>query len=63
VKQTANTFDRRAFITARADARGNGHPALFHSRGERAGRRFIELFTANIRNRNTRLAYARAAKR
>ena len=27
--------------------------------GERAGRRFIEFFTAAIRNRNTRLAYAR----
>src|SRR5712692_9398835 len=30
---------------------------------ERAGRRFIEFFTATIRNRNTRLAYARAVKR
>jgi site-specific recombinase XerD len=28
--------------------------------GPRAGRRFIEFFTANIRNRNTREAYARA---
>ena len=28
--------------------------------GEDATRRFIEFFTANIRNRNTRLAYARA---
>jgi hypothetical protein len=27
--------------------------------GERASRRFIEFFTAAIRNRNTRLAYAR----
>jgi integrase/recombinase XerD len=26
----------------------------------RAGERFIEFFTANIRNKNTRLAYARA---
>jgi integrase/recombinase XerD len=32
------------------------------SRGERAGRRFIEFFTANIRNRNTRVAHARAVK-
>jgi hypothetical protein len=30
--------------------------------GERASRRFIEFFTAAIRNRNTRLAYARAVK-
>jgi integrase/recombinase XerD len=32
------------------------------AQGERAGRRFIEFFTANIRNRNTRMAYARAVK-
>jgi hypothetical protein len=37
-------------------------PLPILSRGERAGRRFIEFFTANIRNRNTRLAYARAVK-
>lgn len=36
-------------------------PALFLDAGEKAWRRFIEFFTANIRNRNTRAAYARAA--
>jgi len=35
-------------------------PAAIAAQGERAGRRFIEFFTANIRNRNTRMAYARA---
>ena len=30
---------------------------------ERAGRRFIEYFTANIRKKNTRLAYARVVAR
>ena len=35
-------------------------PPLIAATGERAGRRFIEFFTANIRNKNTRLAYARA---
>ena len=35
-------------------------PALFLDAGEQAWRRFIEFFTANIRNRNTREAYARA---
>ncbi len=35
-------------------------PSIVAQAGERAGRRFIEFFTANIRNRNTRLAYARA---
>jgi site-specific recombinase XerD len=29
--------------------------------GDRAQERFIEFFTANIRNRNTRRAYAQAA--
>jgi hypothetical protein len=37
-------------------------PAIIRARGERASRRFIEFFTANIRNRNTRAAYARAVK-
>ena len=36
-------------------------PATIRAQGERAGRRFIEFFTATIRNRNTRMAYARAA--
>src|SRR5271167_2263201 len=35
-------------------------PALF-APDEDAARRFIEFFTANIRNPNTRRAYARAA--
>lgn len=34
-------------------------PSSILSCGERAGRRFIEFFTANIRNRNTCMAYAR----
>ncbi len=35
-------------------------PALVAASGEKASRRFIEFFTANIRNANTRAAYARA---
>jgi site-specific recombinase XerD len=35
-------------------------PALIAARGHSAGRRFIEFFTANIRNPNTRRAYFRA---
>jgi hypothetical protein len=38
-------------------------PAAIAAQGERAGLRFIEFFTAAIRNRNTRMAYARAVKR
>lgn len=35
-------------------------PAIVVSEGTRASERFIEFFTANIRNHNTRLAYGRA---
>nr|WP_176704159.1 tyrosine-type recombinase/integrase [Pseudomonas sp.]QDK64832.1 phage integrase XerD [Pseudomonas sp.] len=35
-------------------------PTLISHAGERAGVRFLEFFTANIRNPNTRRAYARA---
>ena len=35
-------------------------PNIVRSEGRRASERFIEFFTANIRNPNTRLSYARA---
>ena len=35
-------------------------PALVADAGEKAGWRYVEFFTANIRNPNTRRAYARA---
>jgi integrase/recombinase XerD len=35
-------------------------PAMIAGAGEGASRRFIEFFTANIRNKNTRMAYMRA---
>ena len=35
-------------------------PAIIADAGDRAGKRFIEFFTATIRNANTRKAYARA---
>jgi hypothetical protein len=35
--------------------------ALIAGAGDRAALRFLEYFTVNIRNRNTRAAYARAA--
>ena len=37
-------------------------PAIIRAQGERAGRRFREFFTATIRNRNTRMAYAPRGK-
>src|ERR1051325_1183426 len=36
-------------------------PALISGAGERASWRFLEFFTVNIRNKNTRAAYAGAA--
>jgi integrase/recombinase XerD len=38
-------------------------PAIIIAAGEHASRRFIEFFTANIRNANTRAAYAHAVGR
>lgn len=35
-------------------------PAIIADEGHRASRRFLEFFTANIRNPNTRLSYMRA---
>ena len=35
-------------------------PVIIHNDGERTQKRFVEFFTANIRNANTREAYARA---
>lgn len=35
-------------------------PLVITSAGESASRRFVEFFTANIRNKNTRMAYMRA---
>src|SRR5262245_34079129 len=37
-------------------------PALIRQAGERAAWRFLEFFAANIRNKNTRAAYARAVR-
>jgi hypothetical protein len=39
----------------------NRTPAVVAAEGERTSYRFFEFFTANIRNPNTRRAYARAA--
>jgi hypothetical protein len=36
-------------------------PALIAKAEDRAALRFVEFFTVNIRNKNTRAAYARAA--
>src|SRR5580658_7118043 len=53
-------------LAARRDISATGAirlPAIIAAAGEHASRRFIEFFTANIRNRNTRTAYAHAVGR
>jgi len=42
---------------------GRPFPGLIARAGENAARRFVEYFTANIRNPNTRAAYAQAVSR
>ena len=37
-------------------------PALVQAAGDRAQMRFLEFFAANIRNKNTRRAYAQAVR-
>src|SRR5664279_4238184 len=39
-----------------------GVPAIIAAGGDQARRRFLEFFTATIRNPNTRAAYARATR-
>jgi site-specific recombinase XerC len=50
-----------ALQVSTAKPAGGAMPALIAGAGERAGWRFLEFFTVNIRNKNTRAAYARAA--
>ena len=47
-------------MTALIPAQASPMPALVTNTGERALARFLDFFTANIRNPNTRKAYARA---
>ena len=48
-------------LTVTRNTGGPALPALIAGAGERASWRFVEFFTVNIRNPNTRAAYARAA--
>jgi integrase/recombinase XerD len=50
-----------AQITVIVRSSGPELPALIAGAGERAALRFFEFFSVNIRNKNTRTAYARAA--
>jgi site-specific recombinase XerD len=50
-------------VAVAADAELRLVPALIAAAGDAAGWRYVEFFTANIRNPNTRRAYARACAR
>jgi integrase/recombinase XerD len=50
-------------LTTKADPDRHLVPALIANAGDAAGWRYVEFFTANIRNLNTRRAYARACAR
>src|SRR5271154_5106080 len=54
IQQAEVTADQRAL---------NVVPALIADLGDEAAWRYVEFFTANIRNPNTRRAYARACAR
>ena len=48
-------------LTVIQNTAGPELPALIAGAGKRASMRFLEFFTINIRNKNTRKAYGRAA--
>jgi hypothetical protein len=50
----------KALVPVRAAA--SNLPALVATSGEQAARCFVDFFTSNIRNRNTREAYGRAVR-
>jgi Phage integrase, N-terminal SAM-like domain len=54
---------RPTALTATTDAELHLVPALIADAGDAAGWRYVEFFTANIRNPHTRRAYARACAR
>jgi site-specific recombinase XerD len=53
ITRKQNQLDRVGFA---------GVPAIISAAGERASFRFVEFFTANIRNHNTRVSYGRALR-
>ncbi len=56
LRQLAHIRKRSAIATVAV-------PGIIRDAGQDAIRRFVEFFSANIRNRNTRLAYLRAVRR
>ena len=60
ISNTRNVRSDQAHLIRRPVGTGILVPTLIADLGDDAARRFLEFFTANIRNKNTRAAYARA---
>jgi integrase/recombinase XerD len=64
-RKEINQVEARAELVPLSDAGYTGAqlPAIISREGKQTSRRFLEFFTANIRNKNTRLSYFRAVTR
>jgi site-specific recombinase XerD len=60
--KTALTTIKPASLAARRGAQALSVPRIITNEGEKTTKRFLEFFTANIRNLNTRRSYARAVE-
>lgn len=60
--KTALTMIKPASLAARKESQALIVPRIITNEGEKTTKRFLEFFTANIRNPNTRRSYARAVE-
>lgn len=60
MKTTALTIPTAKSLAARKESQTLIVPTIIANEGAKTTKRFLEFFTANIRNANTRLSYARA---
>lgn len=60
--KTALTTIKPASLAARRESQALSIPRIITNEGEKTTKRFLEFFTANIRNLNTRRSYARAVE-
>jgi len=60
MKTTALAIPTAKSLAARKESQALIVPAIIANEGAKTTKRFLEFFTANIRNANTRLSYARA---
>jgi integrase/recombinase XerD len=60
--KTALTTIKPASLAAKRESQALSVPRIITNEGEKTTKRFLEFFTANIRNLNTRRSYARAVE-